>query len=144
MRVLQFGFDADPPNEHHPTEIVQRCILYTGTHDNDTLAGWWQGLGRRLLARVRADTGMPARVRVRRAVWWLIRVAFRSKAVVAVVPLQDLLVLGGEAPMNTPSTTSGNWQWRMPPGCLTQRLSSELRHVADGAGRTAPVVIDDE
>src|SRR5690606_11234419 len=71
MRVLQFGFDGAPPNDHHPSRIVERCVVYTGTHDNDTLAGWWRALGRRRRTRVRADTAMPARTRTRGAVWWL-------------------------------------------------------------------------
>ena len=138
MRVLQFGFDADGPNDHHPSRIVERCIVYTGTHDNDTLAGWWASLGSRQRARVRADTGMPSRVRTRRAVWWLIGVALRAPAVAAVVPVQDLLVLGSEARINTPGTIVDNWRWRLPPGRLTRRLASELREMSMQSGRTDP------
>jgi 4-alpha-glucanotransferase len=114
MRVLQFGFDGDPPNEHHPSRIVDRCVVYTGTHDNDTLAGWWESLDRRQRAKVRAATGMPPRLRTPGAVRWLIDVTLRTPAVAAVVPVQDLLVLGSDARMNTPGTTVDNWMWRMP------------------------------
>jgi len=139
MRVLQFGFDGSPPNDHHPSRIVERCIVYPGTHDNDTLAGWWRSLGRTQRARVRADTAMPPRVRTQGAVWWLIGVALGSPAAAAVVPVQDLLVLGSEARMNIPSTTVDNWVWRMPSGRLTPRLAREIRRLAVASRR-----IDDE
>lgn len=135
MRVLQFGFDEEPPNDHHPSRIVERCIAYTGTHDNDTLAGWWQGLDQGRRSRVRAATGMPAGLRTRAAVWWLIGAVLRSPAVAAVVPVQDVLALGSEARMNTPGTTVDNWMWRMPARRLTTRLAGELRAVAADAGR---------
>ena len=136
MRVLQFGFDSDPPNDHHPTRIDERCVVYTGTHDNDTLAGWWQSLGPRPRATVRTETGMPPRIRARGAVWWLVEVAMRSPAVAAVVPIQDLLVLGSEARMNTPGTTVDNWMWRMPPGRLTSRLARELHTLVAASRRS--------
>lgn len=138
MRVLQFGFDGDGPNDHHPSRIVERCVVYTGTHDNDTTAGWWEGLGRRRRERVRADTGMPARVGTRRAVWWLIEVALRSPASAAVVPIQDLLVLGRDARMNVPGTTVDNWTWRIPAGRLTRRLATDLRRLAESCERSRP------
>jgi 4-alpha-glucanotransferase len=131
MRVLQFGFDGDPPNEHHPSRIVDRCVVYTGTHDNDTLAGWWESLDRRQRAKVRAATGMPPRLRTPGAVRWLIDVTLRTPAVAAVVPVQDLLVLGSDARMNTPGTTVDNWMWRMPPDRLTPRLARDIRGVVD-------------
>ncbi len=134
MRVLQFGFDG-PPNEHHPSRIVERSVVYTGTHDNDTLAGWWASSPRRRKERVRRDTGMPPRVRTRKAVWWLIETALASPAVAAVVPVQDLLVLGNEARMNLPGTATGNWQWRLHPGALTERLASDLRSLAESTDR---------
>lgn len=139
MRIIQFGFDppADPdePSEHHPDQIVERSIVYTGTHDNDTLAGWWKSLPRRRRSRVRDQTRMPPRVRTARAVRWLIGVAMRTRATVAVIPLQDLLALGSEARMNTPSTEDINWRWRMPPDSLTRRLATGVRQLAEDSNR---------
>ncbi|MDH3302582.1 MAG: 4-alpha-glucanotransferase [Acidimicrobiia bacterium] len=139
MRVIQFGFDPpsdpDEPSVHHPDQVGERCIVYTGTHDNDTLAGWWHSLSRRRRSRVRAQTRMPPRVRTRRAVRWLIGVALRTRAAVAVVPLQDLLALGSEARMNTPSTEDVNWRWRMPPNSLTRPLAAGLRQLAEDTDR---------
>ncbi|MAT03625.1 MAG: 4-alpha-glucanotransferase [Acidimicrobiaceae bacterium] len=134
MRVLQFGFDG-PPNDHHPSRIVERSVVYTGTHDNDTLAGWWTSSPRSRKERVRRDTGMPPRVRTRRAVWWLIEVALDTPAVAAVVPMQDLLVLGTEARMNVPGTDTGNWRWRLEPGLLSDRLAADLRALATATTR---------
>ena len=78
---------------------------------------------------------MPPRVRTRKAVWWLIETALASPAVAAVVPVQDLLVLGSEARMNLPGTATGNWQWRIRPGALTERLASDLRSLAESTDR---------
>ena len=135
MRVLQFGFDGDLPNDHHPSQIAERSVVYTGTHDNDTLAGWWQSLGRRQRATVRTATGMPPRLRTAGAVRWLVDVALRSPAVAAVVPVQDLLVLGSEARMNTPGTTVDNWMWRMPPGRTTTKLARGVRALVAASQR---------
>ena len=134
MRVLQFGFDG-PPNEHHPSRIAERTVVYTGTHDNDTLAGWWASSPRRRKERVRRDTGMPPRVRTRKAVWWLIETALASPAVAAVVPMQDLLVLGTGARMNVPGTDTGNWRWRLEPGASSSIPVQRVRDMAARANR---------
>ncbi|MCB0968227.1 MAG: 4-alpha-glucanotransferase [Ilumatobacter sp.] len=134
MRVLQFGFDG-PPNEHHPSRIAVRSVVYTGTHDNDTLAGWWTSSPRRRKERVRRDTAMPPRVGTRRAVWWLIETTMATPAVAAVVPMQDLLVLGADARMNIPGTAAGNWRWRLAPGHLTEPLAAALRALAAATHR---------
>ena len=134
MRVLQFGFDG-PANEHHPSRIVERCVVYTGTHDNDTLAGWWASSPRRRTDRIRRDTEMPPRLRTPQAVRWLVETALASPAVAAVVPVQDLLALGTEARMNVPGTDTGNWQWRLPGGLLTEQLADDVRALATTTGR---------
>lgn len=134
MRVLQFGFDDRPPNEHHPSQLVERSIVYTGTHDNDTLAGWWTGRSRRAKERVRLATDMPPRIGTRKVVWWLIETALRAPSVAAVVPAQDLLALGNDARMNLPGTTEGNWGWRLDAGALTPVVAARLREAASTAG----------
>lgn len=136
MRVLQFGLADRLPNDHHPASVVERSVVYTGTHDNDTLASWWEGLSRRRRERARAAIDMPPRVRTKRAVRWIVGAALRTRAVAAVVPLQDLLALGGEARMNTPGTVAGNWRWRVPAGSLTSDLADELAAMAASAHRT--------
>jgi 4-alpha-glucanotransferase len=136
MRVLQFGFGGDGPNDHHPDQIVERCIFYTGTHDNDTLAGWWSSLDDDQRARVAADTGLPVGAADQDAVRGLVEVVTASPAVAAVVPVQDLLGLGSEARMNTPGTIVDNWRWRMPADRLSDELAGEVLALVTRHGRS--------
>jgi 4-alpha-glucanotransferase len=118
MRVLQFGFDGDPANPHLPHMHRHNSVVYTGTHDNDTSAGWFTSLDRATRQRVEAylgtDLGMPQA---------LIRAACASVAALAVVPLQDLLGLDSAARLNTPGTAHGNWSWKLPQAALTDDLA---------------------
>jgi 4-alpha-glucanotransferase len=134
MKVLQFAFDGDPDNPFLPHNFGQRCVVYTGTHDNDTTLGWYQAESekaqdqvRRYLARDGHDLA-----------WDLVRLAYASVAAMAVVPLQDLMKLGSEARMNYPSRAQGNWQWRFTPGMLTREISGRLRELALLYGRCPP------
>jgi len=119
MRVLQFGFDGDPGNPHRPYLCERASVVYTGTHDNDTTAGWYSHLDAETEARVRLYLGVAADS-VPEA---LMRTALGSAARLAIVPVQDLLGLGSEARINTPGTVSGNWTWRLPPGSLSPDLA---------------------
>ena len=107
MRVAQFGFDGDAANPHLLHNFSQRSVAYTGTHDNDTSAGWFAGLTPTERTLVGDYLGCsPAQV-----VPALTRAVLASVACIAIVPMQDLLGLGREARMNTPGTTAGNWSW---------------------------------
>jgi len=108
MRVAQFGFDGDPTNLHLPHNWAPRSIAYTGTHDNDTTAGWYAGLELRVRELVADYVGAPPADVVRA----LTRTVLASVAGLAVVPMQDLLELGRWARMNTPGTTADNWAWK--------------------------------
>jgi 4-alpha-glucanotransferase len=119
MRVLQFGFDGDPYNPHLPHMHRHNSVVYTGTHDNDTSAGWFAGLDRDTQRRVESYLGTDARAMPEA----LIRAACASVAALAVVPLQDVLGLGAAARLNTPGTAQGNWSWKMPQGALTHDLA---------------------
>jgi len=119
MRVLQFGFDGEARNMHVPYRYVRDCVVYTGTHDNDTTLGWYRSLDPDTRQRVDfylrlTEGAMPE---------GLIRAAFGSVGQLAVIPVQDLLGLGSEARMNTPGTSVGNWEWRLPSGALTADLA---------------------
>lgn len=121
MKVLQFGFGGTGDNPHLPHMHERDCVVYTGTHDNDTTVGWYSTLDGETLARVdyflRLTPGaMPDA---------LIRATLGSVAQLAVIPVQDLLHLGSEARMNTPGTSSGNWSWKLPAGALTPDLARE-------------------
>jgi 4-alpha-glucanotransferase len=127
MVVLQFGFGGGPRNPHRPANHVELLVVYTGTHDTDTAAGWWGSLN----ARARAATGLdPAEPH-----WSLIELALRSPAVLSIVPAQDVLGLGSEARMNRPGLSAGNWRWRLHEGALTDALATRLRDATARHGR---------
>ncbi len=138
MKILQFAFDEsesgdafDPANGFLPHNYPERSVVYTGTHDNDTLAGWLSTASyaereylERYLGYRPADT-----VRA------LLREAWKSVAAWAIVPMQDLLGLGSAARMNTPSTLGGNWAWRMAEGAFSPELAQELAELSRLYGR---------
>jgi 4-alpha-glucanotransferase len=131
MRVLQFGFDNEPGNVHVPYRHVRDCVVYTGTHDNDTTLGWYRSLDHETRERVdlylRVTPGAMPDV--------MIRAALGSVGQVAVLPLQDLLGLGSEARLNTPGTATGNWTWRVPPGALSAELARTYLRLNTAYGR---------
>jgi len=131
MAVLQFGFPLTEDNPHHPTTITPDRIAYTGTHDNDTVAGWLSGLDAATSAEVQEALGEPPSPQ---ALW---RAVLASPAIGAFVPVQDLLALGSEARLNTPGTATGNWTWRMRPSDLDQLKTKtrSLRHEIEASGR---------
>ena len=132
MRVLQFGL-ADPRSTHHPSQHVENAVVYTGTHDNDTARGWFESLGDEDRARV-LDTVDGDGTEIE---WEMIRTALESPARTAVVPMQDVLGLGSEARMNTPSEPEGNWEWRMVEGALTNERAERLRKLVEESRRPA-------
>ena len=143
MAVLQFGFGDEGAHMYLPHRCDHERVIYTGTHDNDTTAGWWNSGAaeherRNAEAYVgRSDDGIH---------WSFIRAAQSSVASLSIVPLQDVLGLGSEARMNTPSLYGGNWRWRFVPGQLTPELASKLAQLAevtDRLPRTFPVAPDE-
>jgi 4-alpha-glucanotransferase len=133
MVVLQFAFNPDDPNSPHDLfRHRENQVLYTGTHDNDTLRGWYEGLPEKRLAVLRA-----AGVRARHPWWDLIALAQGSVARLCMLQVQDVLGLGNEARMNLPGTASGNWAFQLEPGQLTKRHAKRLREITEGAGRLA-------
>ena len=131
MHVLQFAFDGSPDNPHLPSRHEEDGVVYTGTHDNDTTAGWWAGLDAATRARVAAMTGGPGEPMP----WPLVELALGSVARVAMLPMQDCLALGSGARMNRPAVADGNWRWRMMPGTAGGALAAELRQRLHRAGR---------
>jgi len=133
MAVLQFAWDpAEPDSVHDPERHVAHQVLYTGTHDNDTLRGWWATLPeeRRRLAEA-SLAGIPGR----ELEWRMIRLAQESVAALCMVQVQDVLGLGSEGRMNHPGRETGQWRWRMQPGQLTARHADRLRAITADAGR---------
>jgi 4-alpha-glucanotransferase len=136
MVVVQFAFDPDDPHGPHRLENhVENRVIYTGTHDHDTARGWYES--RDLATRSIVDAELRARGVFERRRWWgLIRLALSSPARLAIVQAQDVLGLGSEARMNSPSRASGNWRWRLDRGALTAGLARRLRAATEEAGRT--------
>ncbi len=131
MRVIQFAFDSDVENPHLPYNHVPNCVVYTGTHDNDTTLGWYRTadeLRKHWARRFSGSDGSDIH-------WAFIRLAMMSVAQRAIYPLQDVLGLGSEARMNTPGRASGNWAWRFRKEWLRPELASRLRDLADAYGR---------
>jgi 4-alpha-glucanotransferase len=136
MRVLQFAF-TEGADQYLPHRYAQNCAVYTGTHDNDTAVGWFEGLAA-------TPSGQSERRRVldylgssgREVHWDLIRVASMSVADLAIFPLQDLLGLGSEARMNVPGTAMGNWTWRFTEGELTPEVAERMAKFSALYGRT--------
>jgi len=123
MRVMQFGFGNKGAHVYLPHKFIPNTVVYTGTHDNDTTAGWWKSSATEEERRdVRAYLGESSDG----IHWDLIRAATASVADLCVVPLQDVLGLGSEARMNVPSRSEGNWAWRFQPGALTGELARRL------------------
>jgi 4-alpha-glucanotransferase len=131
MRVLQFAFDGDPNNWFLPHNYDLNSVVYTGTHDNDTTLGWYLSLTDDDRHRVRTLTHTDGSD----IVWDLIRLAWSSIARVAIVPVQDLLVLDSSARMNRPGIAAGNWEWRMTPDQPIADALSGLRHLTGSTDR---------
>jgi 4-alpha-glucanotransferase len=127
MVVLQFAFGGDPKSPHLPENNDEESVVYTGTHDNDTSRGWWESLPKRVRARAGLDPADPA--------WSLIGLAWRSRAALAIAPLQDVLDLGTEARMNLPGTQHGNWDWRYDADALTADRAARLRRLTESSAR---------
>ena len=142
MAILQFAFGKDPQAPtFRPHNYEHDLVAYTGTHDNDTVLGWWEGGAG---ASVRTEDAV-AREKAyaleylgtdgREMNWVMMRALQASVADVAVQPLQDVLGLGGEARMNRPATASGNWRWRARAEDLRPDLAARLRRLAELYGR---------
>jgi 4-alpha-glucanotransferase len=131
MAVLQFGFGDEGAHIYLPHRAEGK-VIYTGTHDNDTVAGWWQsGAAEHERRNAEAYVG-----RCEDGIHWaFIRAAQCSAASLCIIPLQDVLGLGSEARMNTPSLNGGNWRWRFGQQQLTRELARKLAHLAELSDR---------
>lgn len=134
MKILQFAFDSDPGNPYLPHNYRRHTLVYTGTHDNDTTVGWWQGLRPDTRDRVAGYLG-NSHVDIP---WDLIRLAMSSVAFLCIIPCQDLLGLGSQARFNRPGQASGNWTWRLPEEALEPQLAQRLRALTTLYNRLPP------
>lgn len=133
MKILQFAFDGNPGNPYLPEHHVKNTVAYTGTHDNDTSVGWYASLDEGTRNTVNhclsgnGETEMP---------WSLIQATLASPAMLAVIPMQDLLGLGSEARMNTPGEIDNNWHWRFNWEQLPANLAETLSELIQRYDRT--------
>ena len=143
MAVLQFGFSDEGAHMYLPHRAGGK-VIYTGTHDNDTTVGWWRsGAADHERRNAEAylgccDDGIH---------WGFIRAAQSSVADLCLIPMQDVLGLGSEARMNTPSLYGGNWKWRLGPGQFTSELTAKLAllaEVTDRLPRPFPVLAEED
>ncbi|MGC9358271.1 MAG: 4-alpha-glucanotransferase [Anaerolineae bacterium] len=135
MNILQFAFSTDARNDYLPHNYKDpNTVVYTGTHDNDTTIGWYEKIDQRqrdFLHRYLGPAGEPIN-------WALIRLAQRSVADLAIVPLQDVMGLGSEGRMNTPAEASGNWSWRFTFDHLYPEYKERLENMALSYRRKEP------
>ena len=137
MKVIQFAFDARDTgggNEYLPHNYLNNCVVYTGTHDNETLAGWFGSLDKANQDHIRKylrDDFTPAKQMYKK----LIDLAMMSGADTCIIPIQDWLGLPNTARMNTPGTVDVNWSWRLDPKLLTEEVQKEVLEVTKRYGR---------
>ena len=137
MAILQFAFGNDPQAPtFKPHNYVRDLVAYTGTHDNDTVVGWWTSSGKGDSTRTTDDvlkehayarayldfTDEPVN-------WVLIRAIMASVANTSITPMQDILGLGSEARMNLPGVPSGYWKWRMKPDAANNEIAAMLKQL---------------
>jgi 4-alpha-glucanotransferase len=132
MAVLQFAFDQFEDNPHKPANITPDEIVYTGTHDNDTCAGWFDSLQPHEREFVFQLLGSPPREDI---AWLMIESAMQTAANVAIAPLQDFLELDTSARMNTPGVSDGNWRWSFHWKMLPDELPRRIRTLIEASER---------
>jgi 4-alpha-glucanotransferase len=145
MAILQFAFGSDAhANDFLPHNYTRNKAVYTGTHDNDTVVGWWtSGVGDTTRTQAEVDReheralayvgGDGSEIH-----WDFIRTLLVSVADTAIVPLQDVLGQGAASRMNLPGRPAGNWRWRFAKSALTEEIRRRLRLITEGSGRTLP------
>lgn len=131
MKILQFAFDSDAANPYLPHNHTTNCVVYTGTHDNDTTQGWAEALPPAVRTKMATYLGVTGSDPLKD----LIRTALMSVAATAILPMQDILGLSSDARMNLPGTAHGNWSWRMQPDRLTTDLAAEFGALLSRYGR---------
>ncbi|KAJ8543740.1 hypothetical protein K7X08_025358 [Anisodus acutangulus] len=128
MAVLQFAFGSDAENPHLPHNHEQNQVVYTGTHDNDTIRGWWNVLPQGEKSNV---LKYLSNIEEEEISWGLIKAAVSSVARIAIIPMQDVLGLGSDSRMNIPATQFGNWCWRIPSSTSFDSLDAEAKKLRD-------------
>lgn len=140
MKILEFGFDAwdsDEPSEYLPFNYDKNCVVYTGTHDNETVMGWLDTMKPEAIEFIQNYIGKKVKKK-KDLVYEIIRLAQSSPADFCIIPIQDYLCLGSEARINIPSTLGGNWKWRATSKQLNDDLSEKIKEYTLLYGRANP------
>ena len=134
MKVLEFAFDSREKSDYLPYTYEKNSVVYTGTHDNETIAGWYAGLDKSDL-KMCTDYMNIDRIPGNEYHWDFIRLAMLSVSDLCVIPIQDYLGLDNRARINHPSTLGTNWRWRLAKGQLSASLLKEIREMTRISGR---------
>ena len=134
MKVLEFAFDSREPSNYLPHNYTKNSVVYTGTHDNETLLGWYRNLNSDDKKYLLQYLGIRSR-NTKKILWNIIRLAQASVSDICIIPMQDYLMLGNEARINHPSTLGGNWQWRMESMKIKNQLVDKIYEITKIYGR---------
>lgn len=129
MKVLEFAFDSREDSDYLPHNYEKNTVVYTGTHDNETIVGWFKSMKKEDRQMAYDYLGVDEFESDKAIAWAFIRLALGSVSNLCVIPMQDYLALGSEARINTPATLGGNWVWRMKKGAFTKQLAKEIKKV---------------
>ena len=136
MRVMQFGYDNEHDDFHRPETYPENCVAYTGTHDNETVMGWFDNRRLNSIVEHKRDDILGRNLNCGQEIHWqLIKILSASQANTVIAPVQDVLGLGNEARMNVPGEAKGNWHWRLRSKKLTSEIESTLLKIAKETSR---------
>ena len=141
MKVIQFAFDSREESDYLPHTYSNHCVVYTGTHDNDTVMGWMKTAPKASVKYAKEYLNLTKEEGYN---WGMMRAAWSSVADMAIVPMQDILGLGSEARINTPSTLGDNWKWRAIPEQIDTKVAKKLYHYMQMYGRVNKTVKTDK
>jgi 4-alpha-glucanotransferase len=140
MKVIQFAFDSREGSNYLPHTYTQHCVVYTGTHDNDTVMGWMKTAPKASVKFAKEYLNLTKEEGYN---WGMMRAAWASVADMAIVPMQDLIGLGSEARINIPSTLGENWKWRATADQITGAMAKRLYKYMEMYGRINQVILDE-
>ncbi|KJS80048.1 MAG: 4-alpha-glucanotransferase [Peptococcaceae bacterium BICA1-8] len=138
MKILQFILEDTTQELVLPLNFEYNSVVYTGTHDNDTILGWFKkhSLEKNIVQKMLADNlGIYPNMNADEACWRFIDLALQSNSVIAIIPLQDILCLDSSARMNYPGTLGNNWNWRFKKGVLTKEIETRLEQLVQAYNR---------
>lgn len=141
MKIVQFAFGDTPDNAYLPHNYDKNCVVYTGTHDNETVVSWYKNTDSKTRKYAKRYMNLNKKEGIH---WGMMRAAWNSVADLAVVPMQDVLGLGDEGRMNTPSTLGGNWEWRADLEDFSSKLAHRLYRYTQMSNRLPKEPLEEE